>query len=153
MDGNFNNNKDNNYRNDNMEGYRPSYQNTENAGISISPEFLEKTSKWAGFLGIVTIVSGALTCLGAITTFGLSLIPGIINIILGLKLNKVKGNIQDYLRGNSYAINDTFDNMGSYFKIQGILMIVGFALAILGIIFFVIVGFSAFNGISNQMYY
>lgn len=149
MDGNFNNN---NY-NDNMQGYNQNYQNSNNTPISISPEFLEKTSKWAGFLGIVTIVSGALTCLGAITTFGLSLIPGIINIILGLKLNKVKSTIESYLRGDSYAINEAFDNIGSYFKIQGILMIVAFVLAILGIIFAVVIGFSAFNSMGNQMYY
>lgn len=150
MDGNFNNN---NYRNDNNYINDQNYANSNSNAITISPELLETTAKWAGFLGIVTIVSGALTCLAAITTFGLSLIPGIINIILGLKLNNVKKSIQAYLNGNSYAINETFDNMGKYFKIQGILMIVAFVVGVLGIIFAVLLGFSMFNEMGGPMYY
>lgn len=152
MDGNFNNDKYIDNNNNSNYRYDQDPENNNNY-IAISPQFLEKTSKWSGFLGVVTIISGVLTCLGAITTFGLSLIPGIINIILGLKLNKVKKATQAYLRGDSHAINETFDNIGDYFKIQGILMIAGFVLAVLGIMFFMVVGFSMFNSSGGNMYY
>lgn len=132
--------------------YNDSYRQYDNKTPSINRSLLETTSKWSGFLGIVTIISGVLTCLGAITTFGLSLIPGIINIILGLKLNKTKQEIENYLRGDTYAINATFENLGSYFKIQGILMIVTFVIAILFILFAVIVGISAFSSMTNTYY-
>ncbi len=99
--------------------------------LKVNREFLETTSKWAGIVGIFTIVSGVLASLS-----GIGIIVGIINIILGLKLNKVKKSIEDYLRGDSNAINDTFENMGSYFKLQAILMIVALVLCILATVFF-----------------
>lgn len=142
---------DNNNKEYNQD-YRAPYQQYDSKTPLINISLLETTSKWAGFLGIVTIISGVLTCLGAITTFGLSLIPGIINIILGLKLNKTKQTIESYLRGDTYSINETFENLGSYFKIQGILMIVTFVIAILFILFAVIVGISAFSNITNTYY-
>ncbi|KNF07780.1 hypothetical protein CLPU_12c00530 [Gottschalkia purinilytica] len=100
----------------------------------INKEALSSLSSWSSFISIVTIISGILTCLGSIFTFGLSLIPGIITIILGVKLNNAKNSIRNYLNGNEAEINMIFENMKGYFKLQGILIIVGFVLVILGII-------------------
>ena len=134
-----------------MDGFDDRYKSREetSTGLHISREYLETTSKWAGLVGIFTIISGVLTCLGAIGTFGISLIPGGINIFLGLKLNKAKKSIESYLNGESYAINETFENMGSYFKIQAILMIIGFILGVLGLIFLLVVGFSSINNMNG----
>lgn len=134
-----------------MDQFDDKYRTREetSTGLHISRQHLETTSKWAGFLGIFTIVSGVLTCLGAIGSFGISLIPGGITIFLGLKLNKVKRSIQNYLNGETYAINETFENMGSYFKIQAILMIIGLILGILALIFFLVVGFSSINNMNG----
>lgn len=102
--------------------------------------FLEALRKWSGFVGIMTIITGALTCLGAIGTFGISLIPGIIQIILGVKLRNAKTSIDRYLGGDAREINGIFESLGSYMKLQGILIIVGLVMAIIGIIIAVVVG-------------
>lgn len=131
--------------------------NDENNGtvndLTISKEFLKKTSKWLKIVAILTIISGVLACLGAFTTFGLSLIPGIINIILGVKLNNAKKAIDNYLRGDFNSINEVFDNIGQYFKIQGIFMIAGIVISILMVIAMVIFGFAAFNNMGPEMMY
>lgn len=102
--------------------------------------FLESLGKWSGFVGIMTIITRALTCLGAIGTFGLSLIPGIIQIILGVKLRNAKTSIDRYLAGDVREINGIFESLGSYMKLQGILIIVGLVLVVIGIIIAVVIG-------------
>ncbi len=101
---------------------------------------LETLNKWSGFVGIMTIITGALTCLGAIGTFGISLIPGIIQIILGVKLRNAKTSIGRYLSGDAGEINGIFENLGAYMKLQGILIIVGLVLAVIGIIVATVIG-------------
>lgn len=106
---------------------------------------LETLSKWSGFVGIMTIIMGALTCLGGIGTFGISLIPGIIQIILGVKLRNAKTSIDRYLAGDAREVNSIFENLGSYMKMQGILMIVGLVIAVIGIIVAIIGGIALFS--------
>ena len=125
-----NNRSDNDYRRDD-DYYELDYNTNDNRSITINTGSLEKTVIWSGIFGIITIISGVLTCLGAIGTFGISLIPGIISIFLGVKLNNVKKAIDSYLRGDSNAINDTFEHLGNYFKIQGILTIVTLVIGVL----------------------
>lgn len=121
--------------------------------FTISKEFLKKTSKWTKIVAILTIISGVLACLGAFTTFGFSLIPGIINIILGVKLNNAKKAIDNYLRGDLNSINEAFNNIGQYFKIQGIFMIVGIVISIVMVIAMLLFGFAAFNNMGTEMMY
>jgi hypothetical protein len=97
---------------------------------------LQTLSKWAGFfVGIMSIIIGAFTCLGAIGTFGLSLIPGVITIVMGVKLRNAKASIEKYLAGGGNELNNIFENLGTYFKIQGILYIITIVLTVLGILF------------------
>lgn len=96
---------------------------------------LQTLSKWAGFVGIMSIIIGAFTCLGAIGTFGLSLIPGVITIVMGVKLRSAKASIDKYLAGGGNELNNIFENLGTYFKIQGILYIITIVLTVLGILF------------------
>lgn len=110
---------------------------------------LEKLSKWASFVGIMIIIFGALTCLGAIVTFGLSLVPGIITIILGLKLRNAKNSIEMYIRGNGHEINGIFEHLSSFFQMSGILIIIYLALIVLSLIIVVILGAALFNGLSD----
>lgn len=137
-----------------MDRFDENYVSTEqtSTGLHISREHIENTGKWAGLVGIFTIISGVLICLSAITTFGLSLIPGGINIFLGLKLNKVKKSIERYVSGESYAINEAFENMGSYFKINAILMIISFVLSIIALVFFIVIGMSNFNQMNGPTF-
>ncbi|MFA5524531.1 MAG: DUF5362 family protein [Tissierellales bacterium] len=106
---------------------------------------LETLSKWSGFLGIMTIITGALTCIGGIGTFGISLIPGIIQIILGVKLRNAKTSVDRYLAGDAREINSIFENLGSYMKLQGILIIVGLVIAVIGIIIAIIGGIALWS--------
>ena len=96
---------------------------------------LESLKKWLGFVGIMTIISGVFVCISAIGTFGISLIPGIITIILGVKLLNAKKSIENFLMGHDGEMNNIFDNLTSYFKIQGILMIISLVFMVLMIVF------------------
>jgi len=85
-----------------MDNFNQTTYSTPDRGL------LEILSKWSGFVGIMTIITGALTCLGAIGTLGISLIPGIIQIILGVKLRNAKTSIDRYLAGDAGEINGIF---------------------------------------------
>jgi hypothetical protein len=108
-------------------------------------ELLGTLGKWSGFVGIMTIITGALTCLGAIGTFGISLIPGIIQIILGVKLRNAKTAVDRFLAGDAREMNNIFESLGSYMKLQGILTIVGLVIAAIGIIIVIIGGIALFT--------
>jgi len=104
------------------------------SNITINNETLKTLSKWSGFVGIMTIISGAFMCLGAIGTFGISLIPGIITIILGVKLRGAKGAIDQYLSGSGAELNGIFENLASYLKLQGILIIISLVMVVLAFV-------------------
>jgi hypothetical protein len=112
---------------------------------------LRDMSKWAGFVGIMTIISGVLGCL---TIAGI--IPGIISIILGLKLRSAK-KYADELAADpnettqSGKLNLMISDLSGYFKIQGILIIVGLVLAVVGIIIAIAAG--AFFAANAYNYY
>lgn len=108
---------------------------------------LDTLSKWTNFVGIITIISGILAC---ITIFGI--VPGVISIILGLKLRNAKNSIDLYLRGQSQEINNIIENLGAYFKIQGIYIIVSLALSIIGLIIGLIFITFAMNEMSYYYY-
>lgn len=106
---------------------------------------LEKLSKWTSFVGIMLIILGSLICLGAFRSFGLSLIPGIITILLGVKLRSAKASIDMYIRGNSNEINEIFEHLGSFFQMSGILIIIYLSLMVLFFIVAVIIGAAMFS--------
>ena len=118
-------------------------------------ETLESLSKWSGFVSIMMIISGALMCLGAIGSLGLSLIPGIITIILGVKLRNAKNSIKNYIHGNSGELSSMLDHMASYFKLQGILIIISLVLTIIGIVIgsAVIFSFITESGFQSGFHY
>ncbi len=123
----------------------------QNQPTYITPDkmFLDKLNSWTNFVSIMTIISGALMCLGALTSFGLSLILGIPTIILGVKLRNAKNSLELYIRGNSQEINGIFEHLSAYFKIQGIIMIISIALAVIGFILAIVVGFAFYSEFSN----
>lgn len=125
------------------------FNQTQTAFSIPDRSLLENISKWSGFLGIITIISGALSCLGAIGTLGISLIPGIIQIILGVKLRNTKTSVNRYLAGDGREINGIFENLGSYLKLQGILIIVSLVLAVIGIIIVIVGGFAIWSQINS----
>lgn len=102
----------------------------------ISEQNLREMSIWAGFLGIIMIISGVLSAIAGLFMFVVGAIPGIITIILGLKLRQAKQYADEMLQANNQeAINSLVASLSSFFKIQGILIIVIFVLAVISMLF------------------
>lgn len=108
--------------------------------------------RWAGFVGIVTLIGGILSCISIV-----GIIPGIVAIILGLKLRSVKSYADQVVADPDDAsqasrINLMINDLSSYFKIQGILMIIGLVLAVIGIII-AILSSAFFSYLVNETLY
>ena len=117
---------------------------------------LEQLKKWAGFVGVMTIISGVLSAIVGVFVFIVGAIPGIITIILGVKLNDAQKEAGQLLASEDLPdeqrmphLNLLFDNMNSYFKIQGILIIVNLVMFIIAIIVVIAGGYSFMNSINN----
>ena len=108
-------------------------------------EKLEQLSKWMGFVGIMTIIGGAISAISGVFAFVVGAIPGIITILLGVMLRKAKGHADNMLYEDpvdSYSANFSMlvANLNSYFKILGILIIISLVLGVLMVIFGIIAG-------------
>ncbi|MDW7739281.1 MAG: DUF5362 family protein [Bacillota bacterium] len=97
---------------------------------------LQQLSGWMGFVGIITIIGGVLSAIAGVFAFVVGAIPGIIAIILGIKLRSAKQYADAMLAETvseeySANFNQFVGNLSSYFKIQGILIIVSLILGLL----------------------
>lgn len=111
---------------------------------------LQQLSSWMGFVGIITIIGGALSALAGVFAFVIGAVPGIIAIVLGLKLRNAKQYADVLLMeeaGEGYSANFNMfvDNLNTYFKIQGILIIISLALGLIGILFALFAGFAFYS--------
>ena len=98
----------------------------------IDEKRLSEMKNWAGFLGILMIISGALSAVFGIFIFIVGAIPGIIAIVLGLKLRDVQRYAEELLHSKDQAaLNPLIGSLGSFFKIQGVLIIVIFVFILL----------------------
>ncbi len=117
----------------------------------ISREQLETLSKWTGFIGIMTIIFGVLQAIGGLFFFIIGALPGVISIILGVKLRNTKKYADEVLALNSDNVESQvyqiFQNLNSYFKIQGILLILWIILSVLA----VLGGLAGLAGLSSVM--
>ncbi len=116
-------------------------------------EKLQQLSYWLGFVGIITIIGGAFTALAGLFAFIIGAIPGIVAIILGVKLRSAKQYADAVLQENNGekfpgSFDMFIDDLNTYFKIQGILILVSLALTVFG----VIVGAIAFYFYSFQVF-
>ncbi|MBN2412694.1 DUF5362 domain-containing protein [candidate division KSB1 bacterium] len=105
---------------------------------TVSPVTSQKTSQMIGdmkFVGIFTIVYGAITCLSIIGA-----IIGIPMIIAGLRLRESADFFTSFQsQKDENALYLAFEKQGSYFNIQKILIIIGlviFGLYLFGVIIF-----------------
>lgn len=112
-------------------------------------EELKQFSKWAGFVAILTIIGGGLSAIGGLFAFIIGAIPGIIMIIVGVKLWKAKKEADEIvnLDGADYEnkMYTLISNLTSYFKIQGILFIIMIAIYIIAFIVMISMGAYMFN--------
>ena len=88
--------------------------------------------KWAGILGIILIISGVLSAISGVFFFIVGAIPGIITIVLGVKLRETKKYADELLASESHeSLNPMINSLASFFKIQGVLIIVIFVIMVL----------------------
>ncbi len=109
----------------------------------VSKENLSNLSRWAGLVSIVTIITGILSAILGLFALIIGAIPGVIAVILGLKLYHARNNAEKLLEKEGESdpeeLNLLFKNLVTYFQIQGILIIIG-----LGVILFTFIsGFLA----------
>lgn len=108
----------------------------------LNQETVNKLITWTNFVGILSIVFGALSALGGVFAFVIGAIPGVVMIIMGVKLLNAKKAAQELLmiEDQSIAIpklDQLLSEITTYFKIQGILYIVSIAVGILSVIIYI----------------
>lgn len=87
------------------------------------------------FLGIFTIVIGAITCIGII-----SAAIGVPMIFAGISLTNASKTVKEYADfKNPNVLYNLFSYLKKYFKIQGILAIVSIALAFVYIVIVLVI--------------
>ena len=103
---------------------------TPSVPAQVSLPYAKRLSGWATFIAILQILGGALACLGIITAA-----IGVPYIIAGVKLLRAINISKDLAEpDSSQKIGDVFTDLNSYFKINGIMVIVQAILAFLFII-------------------
>jgi hypothetical protein len=114
----------------------------------IQKEQLSELSKWAGFVAIMTIIFGALSAISGVWFYLIGAAPGVIMIILGVKLRGAKNSADALIASgeeNPAEINALIASLATYFKIQGILTIVILALGVVGMIFGMFAGLAFYH--------
>lgn len=119
----------------NSQQYNNFDANSMSQNYFVLNSMIDSLSGWMKFMGIYTIVIGALSCLGILTAA-----IGVPLIFAGIALNKGSANLKSYKQyQNPYVLNELFTSLNKYFKIQGILTIVTIVLSIIYIIFLIFV--------------
>lgn len=115
---------------------RPNYQyQPPQFGNFNATPVINSLSGWMKFIGILTIISGAITCFGIITAA-----IGVPMIFSGISLNKASKSVKDYAQYNSpNVLSEVFNYLQKYFKTQGILAIVGIGLSVLYLIVILVI--------------
>lgn len=95
---------------------------------------LDSLTGWMKFLGIFTIVLGALTCLGIITAA-----IGVPMILAGIGLVNASKSLREFKDlNNQFTLNQFFNYLNKFFKINGILAIIYIVIAVLYIAFLLV---------------
>jgi hypothetical protein len=107
--------------------------------MSVSPSnptfqtMVRKLNSDMRFVGIFTIIGGALTCLGIITA-----IIGVPMIISGLRLREAADSFSSYVASGDFAVlQQGLERQGRYFFIQKVFIIIALAFAALYLFFFI----------------
>jgi len=111
-------------------------------------EQLSDLSKWAGFVSIMTIILGVLSAISGVWFYLIGAAPGVIMIILGIKLRAAKNAADALLTSgdeNLAEVNSLIASLATYFKLQGILNIVVLAFGVIGIIFSALAGLAFYS--------
>ena len=116
-----------------------------NGGVSVS-ELIDPLAQGKGWIKFLAIVQLVFCGLYVLISFGLGLLVMWLPIWLSiLLLQSANALEQAQLRDDAIAAKTALGKLRLYFMIQAIAMIVGFGLAILGIIAALALGFSLHN--------
>lgn len=103
---------------------------------------IDTLAGWMKFIGIYTIVVGAITCLGIITAA-----IGVPMILSGIALTKASQNIKVYKSyNNPFILNEIFTHINKYFKTQGIFIILGIIFSVIYFAILLFVSILTING-------
>jgi hypothetical protein len=98
------------------------------------------------FVGMFTIIYGAITCLTIIGA-----LIGIPTIIIGLRMREAADQFAIFRMNNdANAMRSGFELQGRFFRITKILIIVGLVLTVLYIIFIIVLISSGFGALMNM---
>lgn len=115
---------------------------------------LSETSKWAGYAGIIQIVMGAISALCGLFFFIIGAAPGVIMIILGVKLRNAKEQADEillYPEPNPEKLTLVLQNLNSYMKITFIYYLVMIILGVLGFLLSIILSAAILSTIPELM--
>ncbi len=122
----------------------------------IDRETLSKLASWSGFCGVMFIILGVLGAIGGLFAFIIGAIPGILMVMMGVKLLNAKNKVNLMLVqaagvDTSASLNSLFADLKSFFLFQGILFILYLVLIAISIIVGLVVGIGAIATIDSLM--
>lgn len=116
---------------------------------------LNELARWTGIVGWISIIGGAISAVAGLFAYVVGAIPGIMTVILGIKLINVRKhalNISLSVEENADPnMNNMVRELALYFKIQGILEIIGIAVGVLALLVVLIVVLTAGMSIMDYM--
>lgn len=97
---------------------------------------IAKISYWGRLTGWFLVIGGGLSALTGLFAFVVGAIPGVLELIIGVFLIKAANKAGDYkLEQTDQNFGEFVSNLAVYFKIQGILLLIGIAIFLIGAIF------------------
>ena len=117
---------------------------------------IKSLGSWAGFLGTLSIIGGVLFC---ITIVGV--LQGVFMILLGIKLRNARKHSAELAATQDPAadtgrLNMLLYELGGFFKLNGILIIIALVLGVVGVVVTIATGSfisSLFNDLQGSFYY
>jgi hypothetical protein len=108
----------------------------------LNQETLKKLITWINLVSILSIVIGAISALFGLLAVLIGAIPGVLMIIMGVKLLSAKKAAQELLTMEDQSLAAPklellLSEITTYFKIQGILYIISVIMTIVGILAYI----------------
>ncbi|ADL06872.1 DUF5362 family protein [Thermosediminibacter oceani] len=95
---------------------------------------LDELCTWVGIVGWVTTIAGAIEAIIGLFAYVIGALPGVITLILGIKLLGARKYAKSIALSQEYNEQDMvllIKELTAYFKIQGLFIIIGFSAAII----------------------
>lgn len=128
------------------QNYQQQPQQPQYQGPSIEDQIkaiLSSTRGWLMFLGIINIIFASVYTL---VTLGIGIVVMWVPFLMGIFLISAASKIKNYLLlGNPMSLVEYHKQMKSFFVTKGVLIIIGFALSIIGAVVIAVLGITLTN--------